>query len=151
MVATTQMVRKLAFMAMPLESPDLNALYACFLRPGLTLRCGLECLRADEMLGSSDIVTAIREAIEKASIVVADVTGANGNVLYEIGLADGAGIPVLLIAQGFDELPFDLRGRRIVRYAYTPAGCHALELALPNHVLMLLGGEGGNGAIAPVR
>ncbi len=146
MVATAHTVRQLAFMAMPLECPELNTVYAHFVRPGLTDRCGLECLRADEMHGSTPIVGEIRVAIATAAIVVAELTGSNANVLYEIGLADGIGTPVLLIAQRIEDVPFDLRDRRVVLYTYSPAGCRTLEIALPRHVRATIGRAVGGSA-----
>jgi hypothetical protein len=145
MVAIARTVRPFAFMAMPLGSEELDAVYGCFVRPGLTDRCDLECLRADDLDGSAVIVGEVREAIARAAIVVADVTGTNPNVLYEIGLADGMGTPVLLIAQKLGDVPFDLSARRILVYTYSPAGCRALEVAVARGVRAILGNCGGGG------
>jgi hypothetical protein len=44
--------------------------------------------------------------------VIADSSGRNLNVFYEIGLAHAIGVPVILITRSSDDVPFDLRHRR---------------------------------------
>ena len=58
----------------------------------------------------------IWSAIHAARVVVADCTGRNPNVFYEIGLAHAIGRQTILIAQSLRDVPFDLRSLRVIIY-----------------------------------
>jgi len=62
-----------------------------------------------------------------SEFILADVTGKNPNVMYEIGMAHTIGKPVIIITQQIDDVPFDLRHYRCIVYEYTPRGCKDLE------------------------
>ena len=53
--------------------------------------------RADKWTYSGDFVCKICKAIQESSVVVADITGGNPNVFFELGMAVGMGKPVILI------------------------------------------------------
>ena len=100
---------------------------------------GLEYVRADLEKDGGFINRAMYERLLVAEYVVADVTFANANVMYEIGVRHGASArPTLLVgAQNFvDKLPFDFRSFRLVTYSLTPSGklsskaADALEAAI---------------------
>ena len=55
-------------------------------------------------------------------LVIADCTGKNPNLFYEIGMAHTIGKPVILITQKQQDVPFDLQATRYIRYQYTPPG-----------------------------
>lgn len=50
---------------------------------------------------SSRIISNILECIEKSDVLIADISGLNPNVLFEIGYAFGSGRKLLLFIQGF--------------------------------------------------
>ncbi len=72
-------------------------------------------------------------------LVIADLSGQNPNVFYEVGIAHTLGKPVLLLSQSIEDVPFDLRHRRVLPYEYTPIGCKRLVARLREHVLAMLG------------
>jgi nucleoside 2-deoxyribosyltransferase len=76
----------------------------------------------------------ILESIRKADVVLADLTGKNANVFYEVGICHALGKPVLLLAQSIEDVPFDLRHRRVLLYEYTPKGCKRLEDMLEHNM-----------------
>jgi hypothetical protein len=76
----------------------------------------------------------IRTSIELADLIVADLTGKNANVFYEVGICHALEKSVLLLAQSMDDVPFDLRHRRVLLYSYTPRGCKRLESSLKAQV-----------------
>jgi len=80
------------------------------------LEYGYKCIRADELEHNKGILGAIYEHIESAHIVIADMTGRNPNVYYEVGYAHALGKEVVLLIQQANELPFDLRGFNHVVY-----------------------------------
>lgn len=58
----------------------------------------------------------ILRTIERADAVIVDITGANPNVMYELGFAHGLKKPVLpLLKRGKQKIPSDLQG-----YLYLP-------------------------------
>jgi nucleoside 2-deoxyribosyltransferase len=58
-----------------------------------------------------------QSALRDADVVIADITGKNANVLFEVGLAIGLRKPVLLLSQGsLDDLPSDLRAYQVASY-----------------------------------
>ena len=125
-------------MVMPLGVEDLQVVYDDFVKPVLELKCGLECVRADDMFGSDIVMNDILDAIQTAEVVVADLTGQNPNVFYEVGLAHAIGAPVLLLTQSLADVPFDLRHRRIQLYEYSPRGCKRLEGQIEKRLRQML-------------
>jgi hypothetical protein len=59
---------------------------------------GLEPIRADELFTTGSVVEQIWEQIEKAKVLLADLSGKNANVFYELGLAHAARKPVVFTA-----------------------------------------------------
>ena len=77
---------------------------------------GLEPLRADDIYGPSPIVADIWQSVRKARVVLADLTGRNPNVLYELGLAHAIRRPVVMVTQTIPDVPFDLQALRVIVY-----------------------------------
>lgn len=65
-------------------------------------------------------------------MIIADVTGRNPNVMYEIGIAHTLGKTVILLTQEVHDIPFDFRGYRHIDYADNVDGFAKLERELPN-------------------
>ncbi|HEY2115488.1 MAG TPA: hypothetical protein VGJ51_10375, partial [Candidatus Angelobacter sp.] len=105
-----------------------------FLKPSIESRCNLRCERADDLFGSTVVIEDIYAGIKQAVLIIADLTGRNPNVFYEIGIAHTLDKEVLLLAQSMDDVPFDLRHRRILLYANTPKGCKELEMKIAENV-----------------
>jgi hypothetical protein len=80
-------------------------------------RAAASCTRADEPLFHQHILDIIHREIELADLVVADLTGANANVTYEMGYAHGLKKPMIHISvTPPEQLPFDFRQWPIVAY-----------------------------------
>lgn len=97
-------------------------------------KLGMSITRADDFFTSERIMDEIWTAMLNATILIADCTGRNPNVFYEIGLAHAIGKPTILITQHADDVPFDLRHRRYIEYAYTPRGMKEFEVTLERAV-----------------
>ncbi len=68
-------------------------------------------------LPGSSVPDSITRAIQKADLIIADITGSNPNVMYEVGFAHALRKPVLLIVgSGQKDIPFDLRGQLFFVY-----------------------------------
>jgi hypothetical protein len=101
-------------------------------------RCGLRCERADDIYDVSGVMQSVWEGINRARVVVADLTERNANVFYELGIAHTLGKPVIMLSQSIDFVPFDLRHLRCIVYTYTPRGATQLEQALERTMKTLL-------------
>ncbi|MBM7389913.1 hypothetical protein JOE37_002907 [Clavibacter michiganensis] len=72
--------------------------------------------RGDEDSNPGSITSQIVQSILEADLVVADLSGYNPNVYYEVAVAHGYDRPVIHI-QKADEAPaFDLKDMRLIRY-----------------------------------
>jgi hypothetical protein len=94
---------------------DFDDYYKQIYKPAIE-SIGLIAQRADDLYRPSTIISDIWEMINKAKILIADLSTLNGNVMYELGLAHAIAKPVILISDSIDTIPFDLRGLRILTY-----------------------------------
>jgi len=62
----------------------------------------------EEITAGGNILSEISAAIRSADVLVAVLTAANTNVVYELGLAAGASVPILVTAHTHSLLPSDL-------------------------------------------
>lgn len=77
---------------------------------------GMEPIRADELFSTGSVIEQIWEQISGAKVLLADLTGKNANVFYELGLAHAAHKPVVFTTGDLDDVPFDLRHLRVAVY-----------------------------------
>ena len=90
-------------------------------------RAGLRIMRADEMVAPGQITAQISDAIARAGLIVADITGQNANVLFEIGMATSLGKDVLIISQDRESIPFDIADQRVIFYENSLRGAAQLR------------------------
>lgn len=64
---------------------DLDATYEAIIQPAVEDN-GLRCIRADEIMRSGVIDTAMYEMLLRADLVVADISTGNVNAVYELGV-----------------------------------------------------------------
>ena len=72
---------------------------------------GASCERVDEQIFVENILDRIYREIQRADLIVAELSDRNPNVYYETGYAHGIGKPVICLAKEVDDIPFDLRHR----------------------------------------
>lgn len=77
---------------------------------------GFLCERMDHTSFTGDIMSQLKQRIETASLVIAEMSGANPNVYLEVGYAWGKNKPTLLVAKSVEDLRFDARGHRCIKY-----------------------------------
>ena len=105
------------FVVMPFAEP-IGGYYDDLYKPAIE-KAKLKAERADsDIYGTGQIVGQIWKGINSARVLVAELTGRNANVLYELGLAHALHKPVVLICSKANEedVPFDLRHVRVVYY-----------------------------------
>lgn len=77
---------------------------------------GAYCERVDEQQHEERILDRIYNQINKADIIVADMTGKNANVFYEVGYSHAFNKRVILLTQSADDIPFDLKHHSHIVY-----------------------------------
>jgi len=83
---------------------------------------GLKVERGDEAFTANVVMEDVWSSISFARLVVADCTGRNANVFYEIGLAHAIGKITIPVSQKIADIPFDIGHRRVIVYEATPEG-----------------------------
>jgi PAS domain S-box-containing protein len=77
-------------------------------------KLGLNLVRADRQLAARGVVDQVFHDIASSELVVADLTGNNPNVYYEMGLAHALGIETLLLLRINESIPFNVRHLQII-------------------------------------
>ncbi len=126
-----------AFIAMQFSDP-YNEVYRDAIRP-LVEEIGFDPFRVDEAVGPGVILNDIWRKITEASVVIAEVSEANPNVYYEVGVAHALRKPTVLLAQRGTKLPFDIGPHRCIFYDNTIPGRARLLDALRSSLISLLG------------
>ena len=70
---------------------------------------GLKWARTDQDPTTNRIYQRIVSGIQRATLIIADVTIPTLNIYYELGYAEALGKPVVVVAKEGTELPFDTR------------------------------------------
>lgn len=122
--------RATCFVIMPFAQ-DFDAVYHRIRETLAEAPINIVCVRADDIRKPNIIDTLVR-SIAESEFVIADLTGLNPNVFYEVGIAHSVkdAEKVLLISQDVGTLPFDLKQMRCVEYRRSAAGIRALKLEL---------------------
>jgi hypothetical protein len=76
--------------------------------------CGFVAVRADEISEPGLITTQVIQHIVDDPMVVADLTGKNPNVFYELALRHALRKPYVQIIQKGERIPFDVAGVRTI-------------------------------------
>src|SRR5216684_77883 len=123
-------MRDLCFVAMPFGTKtdvagpvSFDAVYRTIIQPAIEA-AGLEALRADEEVTGGLIHKPMFERLILCRFAVADLTTANANVFYELGVRHAArpGSTVLIFAEGRGQLPFDVAPLRALSYRLDASG-----------------------------
>lgn len=81
----------------------------------------MKCVRADDSSKPEVLTEHIWNEINESLLILADLTGRNPNVYYEVGLAHALSKPVILVTQDA-QVPFDLQGIRRIHYSLQTQG-----------------------------
>jgi hypothetical protein len=116
--------KRMCFVIMPFgEKKDLDGadidfddIYRFFFKKAVE-DLGIQCIRCDEIEEAGSIHEKMFEHIYHADIVVVDITTANANVYYELGIrhALAKGVTVLIRRKG-TTIPFNIQGLQVVEY-----------------------------------
>jgi hypothetical protein len=103
---------------------------------------------------SGSITKEIVTSLHTAELVIADLSGNNPNVFYELGVAHSAGRRTIMLTQNVAVLPFDISSYRVIEYEVSPPGLRRLRGVLVNAIQDALNEEQQTNPVldyAPVR
>jgi hypothetical protein len=107
--------KQFVFVLMPFDE-KFKDIYTYGIK-GAAEEVGAYAERLDEQLYAEGMLDRIFNQISKADVIVADMTGKNPNVFYEVGYAHALGKLVILLTQDSADIPFDLKHRSHIVYA----------------------------------
>lgn len=81
--------------------------------------CGLSVERVDQINDSDSITQTIIDKLLSADLVIADISGHNPNVFYEMGYRKCTGKPIIHLKCKGENLPFDVNTIRTFEYDLT--------------------------------
>src|ERR1700741_2185190 len=97
---------------------NLDATYLNVIKPAIEA-AGLECIRADEITHSGNINVPMYQHILTADVVVADVSTANCNAFYELGVRHALRpSTTIIISEDKFKFPFDINQIAIRKYEH---------------------------------
>lgn len=90
--------------------------------------CGYTAMRADQISEPGLITPQIIQHLVEDPLVVADLTGHNANVFYELAVRHAVRKPMVQIIQAGERIPFDVAGTRTIEVDHrdldSVARCH---------------------------
>lgn len=127
------------FMIMPFNDEIADSIYTLSTKP-ICESFKLNVVRADEIFTTNPILDDIVMAIEEATIIIADVSGKNANVFYELGMAHmlKRSNTIMITHDKFSEMPFDIAHFRIIGYSDTIKGKAKYEKELNSTIKTIL-------------
>jgi CheY-like chemotaxis protein len=115
--------RRQCFVIMPFSktkscrSEDWTEIYSNVIKPAVEgAGFNYECRRSDALVGN--IIEDILDHLNRADLVIADLTDRNPNVFYELGVRHALRRGTILITQKIACVPFDLRPYAIQEYRW---------------------------------
>lgn len=94
-------------------------------------KADIRCIRGDEQNFKGDIFSHVLKNIVQAKVVIANLSGRNPNVLYELGIAHSLDKTTILISNLLEDLPADIKSKRVVVYK----DVNELEHKLPVEII----------------
>ncbi|WP_322040808.1 nucleoside 2-deoxyribosyltransferase [Burkholderia diffusa] len=103
-----------AFVLMPFHEA-FNDVYQVGIKE-TAVKAGFICERVDEQIYQESMLERIYRQIDAADVIIADMSGKNPNVFYEVGYAHAKGKLVILLTSDSGDIPFDLKHHRHIVY-----------------------------------
>jgi hypothetical protein len=109
---------------------------------------GLETIRSDQIVRTGEIPEQIFRQLRDIHIVIADLTGANPNVMYELGLRHTTGKLTIQLGER-ERLPFDVAAIRTIIFKRTDSGLVEARRSLIQ--ALAIGLQSGGDPVAATR
>jgi nucleoside 2-deoxyribosyltransferase len=121
-------------------SEPFNSFFRHVIQP-VAKRVGLEAFRGSDVYKPGIILEDILRDMLESEVIIAEITSGNPNVFYELGYAHALGKQTILLAdRATAELPFDIRGYRVIFYENTIKGKPDVERELEEHLNSIMKG-----------
>ena len=109
--------KRFCFVIMPF-SDELHYFYL-FYKNYLEENFPLVVERGDNRVKTIPLHEKIQAQIEQSHIVIADISGKNANVMYELGIAIAYQKPVVIITKDpVQDVPTDLKHNELIKYDF---------------------------------
>lgn len=126
---------KTDFQSTPNRLLNLDKTYRNVIKPAVE-ETGLKCIRADEIVHSGLIDVPMYEQLLSADVVIADLSTANNNAFYELGVRHALRpYTTIIIAEDQFKFPFDLGHILIRQYKHLGEGIEFEEVVRFRKVL----------------
>ncbi len=110
------------------------------IKPTLNDR-GFKAYSSLEIGKPGSITSQVIQELLSADLVIAELTGLNPNVMYELAVRHAAQLPVLTLAENDTDLPFDISQERNIFYSHDFLGATDLQPKLENMIKGATSGE----------
>jgi hypothetical protein len=124
---------------MPFEDDTANEAYEKCVKP-VCEEHQLNIRRADEFLAPNVVYDDIVNEIDRATMIIVDISGKNANVFYELGISHTLkrDRTIMLTHDDLKELPFDIAHFRVIHYEDSIASSSELKEKLQKTLGVLL-------------
>lgn len=133
----TENARKVCLVLMPFAE-QFTEIYEQVYRPTCEA-LAVRCWRVDEVAGPGTITADIINGVVDSHFLIADLTAQNSNVFYELGIAHALSKEVILTCQTIEDVPFDVRGNRVIIYNQSISGAEKLKQDLTRAIQSIAG------------
>lgn len=130
------------FVLMP-HNDECRGIYDLAIRPAMEAN-GLAVIKAEDIYKPGAILAQVWQEILTSEVIVADMSGKNSNVIYELGLCYGISRCPILLVRNPEELPFNLRSLRYIEYENTAKGTDDLKHKLTAYIEQFLASARGS-------
>ena len=130
-VTEVQVDRARVFCVMPFSETWSDDVWRSCIETAVNA-AGLQPKRGDTTLRTGKLIQNVWNEILESGCVIADLSAANPNVYYELGMAHALGRDVFVMVQKGIDLPADLKGAHYFEYTLgeLPAAARDLEAKL---------------------
>ena len=115
----------LCFVLMEFKTP-YKEIYEHLIRPTVEDE-GMRCVKSDDIFATTSVIEDIWANINKAALIIGEISGNNPNVMYELGICHTVGKNVMMITQKPDDIPFNFRHMRCYPYTNDIPGSDELK------------------------
>ena len=125
---------KRCFVIMPFDE-KFDDVFEFAIQPAANAK-GYNCVRMDQIAGPLNLIHEMIHNIYTADVVIADLTGKNANVFYELGLAHSVPVPnkTIMITEENEKIPFDIGAFQVLKYNTSVRGINNLKDGIVKHI-----------------